>query len=102
MSLIWFTVEKAAKFLLANGLVFTLRPHWKRDGIHKLRVRKENDNLHVSIMLMRDFDMTKPETKKELETYLEYSGFDSVDEWIGHIPKPTKKMYLFFARIVKV
>jgi len=98
--MIWFNVEKAAKFLLANRLIFTLRPNLKRDGLHKLRVRKENDRLHVSIMLMREFDMTEVETKEQLEAYVKFSGFGSVDEWISHIPKPTKIMYLYFVRMV--
>jgi len=44
--------------------------------------------------------MTKDETKEELESYAQYSGFKSVEDWIGHIPKPSKMMYLYFARLV--
>lgn len=65
-----------------------------------MRIRKENDNLFVNIWLMRELDMTKDETKEELESYAQYSGFKSVEDWIGHIPKPSKMMYLYFARLV--
>jgi len=99
--MIWFNVEEAAKFLLAYGFVFTLRPNLKPEGLHKVRMRKENDSLHAWIWLMREIDMTK-NPEKELEPYVEYSGFKSIEEWIGHIPKPSKKMYLYFARLVTI
>jgi len=99
--MIWFNVDEARKFLLANGFVFTIRPNLKREGIHKVRVRKENDSLNAWLWLMKEIDMTK-NPEEDLEPYVEYSGFKSAKDWIGHIPKPSNTMYLYFCRLVGV
>jgi len=99
-NMIWFKVVEARDFLLRNGFVFTIRPNWKREGIHKIRMRKENDDLHGWLWLMKELDMTTPDIKEQLEPYVEYSGFKSAEDWIGHIPKPSKTMYLYFMRMI--
>lgn len=75
-----FKSERAREFLLENGWVFTFRarpkelgPVWITDGRGRKRIANGRVVWRRKIHIMH------------LDTFLEGSGFNSVDEWLSEI-----------------
>lgn len=91
---IYFKSMKALNHLLKHGIVYTLRHRFRK------RICKWNDFRRVfecPVELVKTSRKSKPiakavvyfvsmvniNYKKDLEKYVEHSGFESVDEWIN-------------------
>lgn len=73
---IWFNNKKARAFLLKNGTVYTLRPKPRRTGREPLFYGEFKKKGVVSVDFIREI-----RDDNELEEYVKYSGFSTVEAW---------------------
>ena len=103
--MIWFNVKEAWTYLKDNGMVYTIRPNKKINGLHTVKSRffDPNERVHCTLVFIRELDMTKDEeTKQILKKYVAESGFQTVEGWIEAFPKRKLKMRLYQARLCKL
>lgn len=84
---IWFNVEKARKFLLENGIVYTLRPKLRREGKEPLFYGGFGKKGEVLV----DF-VGEVLDDADLKGYVDKSGFETIEEWRA---KASESRYLY-------
>jgi hypothetical protein len=85
LGIIWFNVEEVMNYLNEFGEVFTLRDHWKIEGIALLMsslVGKPYYKGKVNITYICIIDRDLEASKKTLEKYVSKSGFKTWQDWI--------------------
>lgn len=92
---IWFNNEKARKFLLEHGCIYTLRPYLRRQGSKKLYWNKKEDKGIVNVVLVKNIE----ENSDNLILYLRESGFETIKEWLE---EANNSKYLYFVRLIKL
>lgn len=75
---IWFNVKEAREYLLSVGRVYTLRP--KRRKREECKEVLSYDGFGKKGMVWVSF-VKEIEDDRELEEFVEDSGFRSVEEW---------------------
>jgi|YelNatPaOPRAMG01_1025707.scaffolds.fasta_scaffold108305_4 hypothetical protein len=87
---IWFNVEKAREQLLKYGYVCTLRPKRRKEGIEVLSYNGFGNKGLVYVIFIKEI-----KDDNELKEYLEFSGFETVEEWRKEA-KDSKFLYYVF------
>lgn len=85
LPIIWFNVEEVMDYLNEFGEVFTLRDHWKVEGIALLMsslIGKPYCKGKVNIKYICIIDRDSEPSKKTLEKYASKSGFKTWQDWI--------------------
>ena len=99
-SIIFLNSEKVRKHLFEKGYVYVLRM-WRKIGKAKAYVGnpKNKDFLcYVYVEFVK-----KVENPRELEPYVNESGFNSIDEWIQNVKKSYRSFsanFLFKATLI--
>ena len=94
---IFFNIPEARDFLLQFGMVYTLRRKRKED-YGQIRI-VQGSYFHNQILGIGVISFIKKiERKEELEKYLEYSGFSSIDEWYNK--KSPNANYLYLVKLI--
>ena len=94
---IFFNVQEARDFLLQFGMVYTLRRKRKED-YGQVRI-VQGSYFHNQILGIGVISLIKKiENKDELEKYLPYSGFSSIDEWCNK--KSPDANYLYIVKLI--
>jgi len=96
---VWFNVEKAWLYLLSYGEVYTIRPNKKVNGVHRLRSNFTQERMHCTCQFITEIEIREKGSLKQLDQYVDKSGFSSVEEWIDHIPKKKLIMRLYHVRL---
>jgi len=78
-----FQSEKARRFLLENGVVFTFRSK-RRKKLGEDWITDRRGGHKIADVLVEEERKFKPQ---ELGLYVEYSGFSTLEEWIGEIER---------------
>jgi hypothetical protein len=91
---IWFNNEKARKYLLENGDVYTLRPKKRREGLDVLSYTNFGKKGIVEIKFLG-----KIEDYCELQDFVEFSGFESIKEWKR---AAGDSRFLYYVKLVEV
>ena len=76
-----FQSEKARRFLLENGVVFTFRAK-RRKKLGRDWISDRRGGRKIANVLVEEEGKFKPQ---ELGLYVEYSGFSTLEEWIEEI-----------------
>ncbi len=85
--LIYFNSEKARKFLLEHGLVFTLRSCYNKSAEYSPVVFTENGKPKCIGMANIFFQRVINEDKDLLEFVVAHSGFKTKEEWFKEASK---------------
>lgn len=98
ISPMWFNVPEARTHLLERGFVYTLRPklryNHKKVGTDTLMYDGFGDRGTV------EYSLAKFIVKDtELEQYVPWSGFDSLEEWLA---KAKESRFLYLVQIVNL
>ena len=100
---ILFSNENARTQLLEKGYVYTYRKGDKRDTKHQdwansgYRTSKIADVTKIPLMLLHDFMV-----ERELESFVEGSGFKTVQEWIQAIKDFNRGKIPAYGTLIKV
>ena len=78
-----FQSEKARRFLLENGVVFTFRAK-RRKKLGRDWITDRRGGHKIADILVEEEGKFKPQ---ELDLNVEYSGFNTLEEWIGEIKR---------------
>ena len=98
-NIIFFNSEKARKHLLEKGYVYTLR-FPRRTGKGKA-IKGNNSNREFLCFVYITF-IKKIKDPKELEPYVNESGFNSVDEWVNEVKRFHGGFYAQYLYKVKI
>jgi hypothetical protein len=77
-----FQSEEAGRFLLEKGVVFTFRVK-RRKKLGKDWITYKRGRRRIANVLVEEGKFKS----SELSLYVEYSGFSSLQEWIGEIKR---------------
>jgi len=85
LPIIWFNVEEAMNYLDEFGEVYTLRDHWKSNGVHNLMSSLSGrpyykGKVKVEYVCMIDKDTLG--SKEILGKFASKSGFKSWEDWL--------------------
>ena len=79
MNYVLFNSEKARKYLLEKGFVYTVRKTIKKNGYYSA-YQTSGEKRFLEVVYLEYVGLIyKPE---DLERFVEHSGFDSVEEWL--------------------
>lgn len=78
-----FQSEKARRFLLENGVVFTFRAK-RRKKLGEDWIADRRGGHKIADVLVEEEGMFRPQ---ELGLYVEYSGFSTLEEWIEEMKR---------------
>ena len=97
---IYFKSEKALRYLLKNGLVYTLREQRRKktgkDWVATYKGSGKIANVYIKeiafVNMVKDgpYDDVSVITWDELDAYVQHSGFDSLEEWVTEYWKLSK------------
>jgi len=87
---IWFNVKETREYLLKNGRVYTLRPKIRREGKEILSYNGFGKKGLVYVSFVKEI-----ENLRELEEFVEDSGFESVAKWIEKAKESRFLYYVF-------
>lgn len=85
-----FNVLEAYEQLITHGVVYTIRPSIKQNGIHRLHI---NNWFTMPFEYGQVSFVERINNTKQLDQYVKQSGFKTVDKWIAEV-KDRKYMYL--------
>lgn len=98
---IWFNIQEAYLQLTNNGEVYTIRPFKKRNGRHLFRSNfYHGEKFFVKVVFVKELDLALDDSKKELERYVNNSGFENVEDWLKKWTYG-KTGYLHYVRILE-
>jgi len=93
MSVMIFKSEKALKYLLERGVVYTVRPQRrKREGRVWITNRRGGRKIANGYAILVAEIASFSELEKYLPAYVKHSGFSSIAEWIDEIKKLNSKL----------
>jgi hypothetical protein len=94
---IFFNIPEARNFLLQFGMVYTLRRK-RQEDYGRVQI-VQGSYFHYKILGIGVISLIKKiENKNELEKYLKYSGFSTVDEWYNK--KSPNANYLYIVKLI--
>ena len=91
MSYIIFQNDKAFRHLVKKKIVFTLRAHNRKEGVVKLKRNKHSKSIglvrvefigNVVKKKNGDYIVKTKDNEINLEEFVKYSGFNSLEEWL--------------------
>ena len=92
-----FQSKKALEFLLKNGFVYTLRLKRKRTGRDWITDRRGGKKIaDVNIEFV---SVIRANNINDLEKYVPYSGFKSLDEWLIEAFKLNGSLPLYLYKV---
>lgn len=80
---IYFKSEKARRFLILCGFVYTLRARRRPEGLARLHNGIQLLDIIVKVRFIKKVSWS--EAKKELKDFVPYSGFKSISEWLNEV-----------------
>ena len=88
LSIIHFKSEKALKFLITYGVVYTLRPNLRKTG----KAWICNNRRKVADATVEYVEKITQSNAGILEEFVSKSGFDSVEEWLNEVKRLNGKI----------
>ncbi|RLF90990.1 hypothetical protein DRN43_00670 [Thermococci archaeon] len=93
--IIWFNVKEALDFLLEKGLVYTMRPNKKEEGMVTIMTSVGGKRRKVGkgfLRLIGEFESTE-QLLEESEHLLPFTGFKTLEEWKDHASEGSRFLY---------
>ncbi len=103
--MISFKSKKALNYLLKHGLVYTLRPFKRKEGITALLNEKDMKIGLVEVKFITE--LNSENLAESLKDFVGESGFKSVEEWINEAKKLLRgnlpeRLYLYQVKLLKL